>query len=127
MLKDARADSGGQASASAGDAREPRRLLACAGCRRVITSIADRIEVNGSHQHIFVNPDNERFLIGCFANASGLRGIGASCLEATWFSGYAWQSEICADCRSFLGWLYRRGDHRFHGLVLDVLIEIDEG
>ena len=126
MLRDAGSQSEGLRTASPADEQNRRRLIACAACRRVITSIADRIEVNGSHEHIFVNPDNERFLIGCFENASGLRGIGASSLEATWFSGYAWQSEICADCRSFLGWLYRRGDHRFHGLVLDALTEIDE-
>ena len=101
------------------------RLLACARCRRVVASTADRTEMNGSHEHTFVNPDNERFRIGCFSNATGLLRVGASSLEFTWFAGYAWQSEVCAGCRAFLGWLYRKGDHRFHGLVLDSLIEID--
>ena len=102
-------------------------MLACAGCRRVITSTSDRIDMNGSHEHVLVNPDDEQFLIGCFESASGLRCIGPSSLEFTWFAGYSWQSEVCGACRSFLGWLYRRADHRFHGLVLDALLEVDEG
>lgn len=81
--------------------------------------------MNGSHEHVFVNPDNERFRIGCFKDATGLLRVGPSSLEYTWFAGYTWQSEVCAGCRDFLGWLYRKGDHRFHGLVLDALVEID--
>jgi len=121
MLRDA---SGETASQSATGEGAPR-LLACAGCRRVIASTSDRTEMNGSHEHVFVNPDGERFRIGCFANATGLLRVGPSSIEATWFAGYTWQSEVCAGCRAFLGWLYRRGDHRFNGLVLDSLIEID--
>ena len=47
-------------------------------------------------------------------------------MEFTWFAGYSWQSELCSSCRAFLGWLYRKGDHRFHGLVLAGLIEIED-
>ena len=134
MLRDVRAENEGQGAVSTVDERGRPRVLACAGCRRVITSDADRIEMNGSHEHTLDNPDGERFRIGCFANASGLLRIGRSSLEATWFAGYSWQSEVCAGCRVFLGWLYRRdgrtasplGDHRFHGLILDGLVEVDE-
>lgn len=123
MLK----DSGGvDARHSTSDARERRRLLACARCRRVITSTADRIDVNGSHEHTFVNPDNQRFLIGCFGRVTGLRCVGPSSMEFTWFASYSWQSEVCGGCRTFLGWLYRRGEHLFHGLVLSELIEVDD-
>jgi hypothetical protein len=111
---------------AASDAGEPSRLLACAGCRRIITSTSDRINVNGSHEHTFVNPDNERFLIGCFSSATGLRCLGPSTTEFTWFAGYSWQSEVCGGCRNFLGWLYRKGDDRFHGLILAGLIEVDD-
>jgi len=102
------------------------RVLACAQCERVIASTAHRTEVNGSHEHVFVNPDDQRFRIGCFSEAQGLLRMGPASLEYTWFAGYTWQSEVCAGCREFLGWLYRKGDHRFHGLVLAALIEIDE-
>ena len=121
MLRDASGQPAEQANV--GD-RAPR-LLACAVCRRVIASSADRTEMSGSHEHAFVNPDGQRFRIGCFSNATGLLRVGPSSLEYTWFAGYTWQSEVCAGCRAFLGWLYRKGDHRFHGLILDGLIEID--
>ena len=49
-----------------------------------------------------------------------------SSLEWTWFEGHTWQSQACAFCSAFMGWLYRRRDHGFHGLVLDALIEIDQ-
>ncbi len=83
------------------------------------------MEINGAHEHTFDNPAGERFRIGCFSAASGLLRVGHSTLAWTWFAGYAWQSEVCAGCRVFLGWLYRRGDHRFHGLILAGLVEID--
>ncbi|MBX7185765.1 MAG: hypothetical protein K1Y01_11530 [Vicinamibacteria bacterium] len=121
MLRDA----SGQTAEQAGVGDQSPRILACARCQRVIASTADRTEMNGSHEHTFVNPDNERFRIGCFSNATGLLRVGPASLEFTWFAGYSWQNEVCAGCRSFLGWLYRKGDHRFHGLVLDALVEID--
>ncbi len=122
MLRDASGAPADQSEAEPGASR----LLACARCRRLIASAADRIEMNGAHQHIFANPDGERFRIGCFGDATGLLRLGPSSLEWTWFAGFTWQSEVCAGCRDFLGWLYRRGDHRFHGLILDALVEIDE-
>jgi hypothetical protein len=122
VLRDASGETAAQTAV-----RDPApRVLACAACQRVITSTGDRIEVSGSHEHLFVNPDNQCFRIGCFGSASGLLRVGPASLEFTWFPGYAWQSQICAGCRDFLGWLYRKGDHRFHGLVLDALVEVDE-
>src|SRR5690348_9266450 len=100
------------------------RVLVCAGCRRVITDTAKRIAKDGSHSHVFVNPDNETFEIGCFSEATGLLRLGPSSMEATWFAGFSWQSEVCGGCRGYLGWLYRRGDERFHGLILAGLIEL---
>ena len=122
-----RAEGGaGEATATYEDGDRDHRVLACARCQRVITSRAERTEMNGAHEHKFVNPDGQGFRIGCFADASGLLRVGPASLEWTWFAGYTWQSEVCAGCRDFLGWLYRKGDHRFHGLVLDGLVEIDE-
>jgi hypothetical protein len=123
MLRDT-GDESDASSATTGEGAP--RVLACARCERAITSTAERIDMNGSHEHAFVNPDNERFRIGCFNNAPGLLRVGPASLEATWFAGYSWQGEVCASCRGFLGWLYRRGEHRFHGLILAGLIEVDE-
>lgn len=121
-----REGSQGAVNTEAGIGGEAPRVLACAGCRRAITDTAKRIAKDGSHAHTFVNPDNETFEIGCFSDATGLLRLGPSSMEATWFAGFSWQSEVCGGCRGYLGWLYRRGDERFHGLILAGLIEIDE-
>jgi hypothetical protein len=123
MLRNAGEDS--DASTSTTGNGSPR-LLACTRCERVITSTAERTEMDGSHEHVFVNPENDRFQIGCFNAAPGLLRVGPASMEATWFAGYSWQGEVCGGCRGFLGWLYRKGDHRFHGLILAGLIEVDE-
>jgi hypothetical protein len=101
------------------------RVLACAACQEGITTAAARIEVAGAHEHHFTNPQGYKFHIGCFSRAPGCRGSGEPSTEFTWFPGYSWQVEGCARCASFLGWRYRAGDHRFHGLILDKLVELD--
>jgi hypothetical protein len=126
MLKDAGGGFGSEPHLMFSEGRDSGRVLLCARCRRLIAKTSDRIEMSGAHEHTFDNPDGYRFRIGCFADATGLLRVGPSSLEYTWFAGYSWQSEICAGCREFLGWLYRSGDHRFHGLVLDSLIEAGE-
>jgi hypothetical protein len=100
------------------------KLLACARCRRPITSPAARIEVSGAHAHTFTNPDGYVFRVACFREASGLRRVSPQSSEATWFAGYTWQIEVCSGCREQLGWLYRSGEHTFHGLIVDSLVEL---
>ncbi len=103
------------------------RHLACAACRAGVTTTAARIEVGGSHEHHFTNPDGYRFHIGCFSKAPGCRGSGAFSTEFTWFPGYSWQMEGCGRCGAFLGWRYRSAEHRFHGLILARLVELETG
>ena len=101
-------------------------ILACAYCQRPITTAAARIEVGGAHAHSLANPDGVRFRVGCFAAASGLRPVGPKSLYFTWFAGFSWQIELCANCREQLGWLYESADGAFHGLILDRLVETGE-
>lgn len=101
------------------------KVLSCARCRRPITTTAARIEMAGSHVHTFKNPDGFTFRVGCFREASGLRRVSPQSSEATWFAGYTWQIEVCAGCQEQLGWLYRSGEHTFHGLIVDSLIEVE--
>ena len=103
------------------------RVLACARCRRAITTTADRIEVSGRHRHSFANPHGFRYQIGCFAQASGCQTVGAPSTYWTWFPPYAWQVEHCGQCGEHLGWLFRAEGDGFHGLILDRLVEIDDG
>ena len=102
----------------ASDEEDRGKILACARCRRPITTTASRIEVAGSHAHTFV------FRVACFREASGLRRVSLQSSEATWFAGYTWQIEVCAGCHEQLGWLYRSGADTFHGLIVDSLIEV---
>jgi hypothetical protein len=95
-------------------------------CKRAITTSAAAIEVSGAHEHLFTNPHGDTFRIGCFKDASGLKKYGPSTLEFTWFAGYAWQIEMCANCRNQLGWRYRSSGQAFHGLILDSLVEREE-
>ena len=125
MLKETNAEEFKSPSAGAHES-ESNRVLVCARCKRLIARRRDQVAVNGSHVHTFVNPDNETFMIGCFGDAPGLIRVSPATLSDTWFAGYSWQGESCGGCRMFLGWLYRQGDHRFHGLILAGLNEIDE-
>jgi hypothetical protein len=99
----------------------------CAYCGRAITSWASRIEVNGLHAHSFTNPEGIRYRVGCFADAGGLVVVGPRSSYWTWFPGYSWQIELCRGCREQLGWYYRSPDGVFHGLILDRLVEVEDG
>ncbi len=103
-----------------------REVLACARCRRPITTGAARIAVGGAHEHAFVNPHGLEFRIGCFALVTGCLQVGEPTTYWSWFPGYAWQIEQCASCREHLGWEFRSSDHRFHGLILDRLVSLEE-
>jgi len=104
------------------------RFLLCAICGHRITHTGERIRVNGSHQHTFANPHGFVFRIGCFLSAPGcLEEPSDETTEFTWFAGYAWRIEVCGGCFSHLGWGFRSEDHRFHGLVVDRLVEEPPG
>jgi hypothetical protein len=100
-------------------------VLACARCRRRVTTGAARLEMSGGHEHRFVNPHGIEFRIGCFAWAE-LHAVGAPTTYWTWFPGFAWQVEVCAECGAHVGWRFTSSDGAFHGLILDRLVEIEE-
>lgn len=106
--------------------RRRERLLACADCRRPITTEAARLEIDGSHAHTFANPYGFAYHIGCFATAAGLVAVGPPSTEYAWFAGHTWQMQECAGCRTHLGWLFWGPGRRFYGLVLERLVEIAE-
>jgi hypothetical protein len=90
-----------------------------------VTTSAARIEVDGSHEHRFTNPNGFQFHIGCFSSATGCALAGDPSTFFTWFPGHSWQVECCARCGAHLGWLFRSADAGFHGLILDRLVETD--
>ena len=104
-------------------AHNDSRVLLCAWCRHVVTTIAARIEVSGGHAHTFANPHGFVFHIVCFAEAPGCAAVGKLTTHFTWFPGFAWQVASCRECREHLGWLFLGPDDRFHGLIEERLVE----
>jgi hypothetical protein len=100
-----------------------RRFLACAQCLSQITTPGAAISVSGSHEHTFSNPEGLRFRIGCFASVTGCVAVGPRSTYWTWFPGHGWQVVVCGGCQIQLGWRFS-GERRFHGLILDRLVEL---
>lgn len=100
------------------------RQIVCRQCRNIITRPEEKIEVNGSHQHTFANPNGQVFEIGCFQTAEGCGYTGEATEEYSWFRGYAWRVAVCGRCLTQIGWLFSAsmGVSRFNGLILDRLI-----
>jgi hypothetical protein len=106
---------------------EEEKAIVCAQCRHSITSTAQRIEINGMHQHTFFNPYGIIYEIGCFQSAQGCGHVGPTTDEFSWFPGYGWRIAVCSSCLTHLGWLYSAPDKEsFHGLILDHLLQPDE-
>lgn len=96
-----------------------KSFVYCRMCSNVIARSSDRIEINGSHDHRFVNPYNIRFHIGCFAEALGCAISGERVAADTWFPGFQWRHATCGDCGQHLGWYFDRADDYFYGLILN--------
>ncbi|MEA3437413.1 MAG: cereblon family protein [Thermodesulfobacteriota bacterium] len=99
------------------------KYILCRQCRRIITTSAERIEIQGAHQHTFANPHGSVYQIGCFRSASGCGYAGQASDEFSWFTGYSWRIAVCGSCLFHLGWLFiSPGSQSFNGLILDHLI-----
>ena len=90
---------------------------------QVITSPAERIEVQGSHRYTFSNPAGLLFQIGCFRRVKGCVDASAPETEWSWFGGYAWQVVLCSGCATHLGWSYTGQNDVFYGLILGRLMQ----
>jgi hypothetical protein len=105
----------------------PGEGLYCASCLAYLTSGAERIVVQGAHDHRFMNPGGFTFHLGCFAAAVGVVVVGPDNLEYPWFPGHAWRYAHCGQCGTHLGWQFRgKGGTNFFGLVLDRLRGLDD-
>ncbi|MCP4602889.1 MAG: hypothetical protein GY847_20630 [Proteobacteria bacterium] len=108
------------------DEQKGSRLF-CAICGHPITGKDQCIDINGSHEHTFANPGGHIYHIGCFRNALGCITMRDESTDFTWFSGYTWSVTGCSLCGAHMGWHFRSGSDTFFGLVLDTLVEKDEG
>ena len=105
---------------------EEEKWLRCAACGARLTPSHSRIEVNGAHEHAFMNPSGLRFTVACFATAPGCMPDGDPSAVWTWFPGHAWQIALCKACGVHVGWSFQaiasESTSTFHGLVRDRLV-----
>jgi hypothetical protein len=106
--------------------KAPEDAIVCRQCLHVITSSAERRDINGAHAHTFANPEGIIFQIVCYRSAWGCGYVGPASREFTWFAGYVWRIAVCANCHIHLGWRFSASDgHFFHGLITSRLIVPD--
>lgn len=92
--------------------------IVCRQCLHEITSVSERVEINGGHTHTFANPQGIVFEIGCYRHAWGCGYAGHASAEFTWFAGYVWRIAVCAGCLVHLGWRFSASEGVFfHGLI----------
>ena len=99
------------------------RMLLCFLCGHPVTSLRERCEVDGAHEHKVANPYGIVFRIACFRAAPGCSPYGEESGDFSWFAGYTWQIAVCRGCSVHLGWSFRQGEHVFFGLIRDRLLE----
>jgi hypothetical protein len=102
------------------DAETKKGFVYCALCSHVVSHIDQRTEVNGSHDHYFVNPHGLEFHVGCYEEALGCAISGQPTAADTWFPGFHWHIATCEECNIHLGWLFANAEaSSFYGLILD--------
>jgi hypothetical protein len=101
------------------------RVVRCAACGHVVTASSARIEVDGAHEHRFVNPSGVLYRVRCFGEAPGCAGSGEWSTFFTWFAGFAWRIGVCGRCSVHLGWTFRSESGRdgFVALIADRVVE----
>lgn len=92
--------------------------LRCVVCEHRISERTYRTEMNGSHEHTFVNPHGIVHHLGCFVAAPGAVHVGPTQDAFSWFPGWQWQVAICGRCHAHVGWIFRCAGQHFHGLIL---------
>jgi hypothetical protein len=85
---------------------DQHQLIYCQDCQRPVTAENYRVQVQGEHQHHFVNPDGVVFELSCFQAAPGLIIAGKATDHYCWFQGFKWQYAHCEYCTTQLGWYY---------------------
>jgi hypothetical protein len=111
---------GGEEASSSTDAEE---WVRCAACGARLAPLRSRLEVNGAHEHEFMNPSGLRFVVACFAVAPGCDSIGEPSSVWTWFPGRAWQVALCRGCAAHVGWSFHAPESApFYGLVRDRIV-----
>ncbi|PKN30856.1 MAG: hypothetical protein CVU64_01310 [Deltaproteobacteria bacterium HGW-Deltaproteobacteria-21] len=100
--------------------------LVCASCGHPVTSVSEKTDVRGRHDHAF-SYYRQIVRLGCFRTAPGCLGAQGLSHGYSWFRGYAWQIQVCRNCFTQLGWKYTSEDESFFGLIFETLREAESG
>lgn len=96
--------------------------LVCASCGHLVTTVSEKIDFLGRHNHDF--PYYGSIVrLGCYRNAPGCVGVERISRGYSWFRGYSWQIQLCGNCYTQLGWKYMSHDGSFYGLAFKLLRE----
>ena len=99
---------------------EAQDWVCCVACGGRLARERTCIDVDGSHQHSFMNPSGLRFVVACFAAAPGCVAQGEPSTVWTWFPGRAWQIALCKACAVHVGWSFHASESSpFHALIAD--------
>jgi hypothetical protein len=99
---------------------EEEKWIRCAACGARLAPERARLEVNGGHEHSFMNPSGLRFVVACYSVAPGCVPEGERSTVWTWFPGRAWQIALCKACGVHVGWSFHGDDASpFHALARD--------
>ena len=99
-----------------------RARLVCASCGHYVTTVSEKKNVFGRHDHAFPY-FNHVVQLGSYAEAPGCNSVERVSYGYSWFRGYAWQIQVCENCYTQLGWKYTSPDDSFYGLVFKTLRE----
>jgi hypothetical protein len=96
------------------------RWVRCVACGARLARESARIEVDGSHEHSFMNPSGIRFVVACFSGAPGCICDGEPSTVWTWFPGRSWQIALCKACGAHVGWSFEApASSPFYALIGD--------
>lgn len=98
--------------------------LVCAACGHPVTTVSEKIEVLGRHDHAF-SYFHQVVRLGCFRNAPGCMGVQGVSRGYSWFRGYAWEVQVCRNCFTQSGWKYISPDDTFYGLIFETMREAE--
>ena len=100
----------------------PRRVITCRPCMKVLCDAGAKVAINGAVTHTFANPAGLMYEIMCVHYAEGCRVDSVPSVVFTWFKGCNWAVLQCAGCHVHLGWRFR-GAMSFDGLITQRIME----
>ena len=102
-----------------------QKRLVCAKCGHLVTTVAEKVDVRGRHDHGFILY-GDLVQLGCFHKAPGCVGVQRISNGYSWFRGYSWQIQVCRACFTQLGWKYMSENDSFYGLMFNTLRQEEE-